>query len=163
MSDFCKKVKTIFRGAQRTEQGRAWVNMIHQLPQVGIKVAGESPAMPEALNASIHLARRLFSRNLSSHANKKDEGNLTSGSPLRLDVGASHFLAERIADAFGSFGKLMESYCKAGTEDTSAASVRAGEKALLKDLQVSERRSVGPAVSAKCFDFFTATDENATI
>ena len=64
--------------------------------------------------------------------------------------------AERIADAFGSFAKLMESYCSVEVD-------AGGKRALLRDLMVSERRSVGPAVSTKCFEFFTTTDEDATI
>ena len=36
VGDFCKKVKPIFQGSGgMSVQKRAWINMIHQLPQVG--------------------------------------------------------------------------------------------------------------------------------
>ena len=39
VADFSKKVKTIFRGAQRSDENKAWIKMIHQLPHIGIKLA----------------------------------------------------------------------------------------------------------------------------
>lgn len=37
--DFCKKVKTVFGGGRMGCQKRVWINMIHQIPQIGIKTA----------------------------------------------------------------------------------------------------------------------------
>ena len=39
LGDLSKKVPIIFRGDTRSDQRRAWINCIHQLPQIGVKMA----------------------------------------------------------------------------------------------------------------------------
>ncbi|QDZ23797.1 hypothetical protein HOP50_11g63370 [Chloropicon primus] len=93
--DYCKKVKTIFQGGRMGCQTRVWINMIHQLPQVGIKAA------------------------------------------------------ESIAGKFRSFAELMRAYTSPGLGDSE-------KRRILQDLPMTDRRSVGPSISSKCFDYFTA-------